>query len=170
MSFQIEKKNILDYQVDAIVNAANKDLRRGGGVCGQIFAGAADNRLEEECKKLAPINAGESVITKGYNLKAKNIIHTVGPIYFDGNQGEKKTLEKAYKSALNLAVENNFKSLVFPLLSSGIYGYPLDEAAEVAVFTIRDFVKENDIDVTISVLNDNILKILKEKNKEWIEK
>lgn len=170
MSFQIEKKNILDYEVDAIVNAANKDLRRGGGVCGQIFAKANDNGLVEECKKLAPIKAGESVVTKGYNLKAKNIIHAVGPIYFDGNKKEKETLEEAYKSALKLALDNNFRSLVFPLLSSGIYGYPIEEAAEVAVFTIRDFLKEHDLDVTISVLNDNILKVLKEKNKEWIEK
>ncbi|MGF0095686.1 macro domain-containing protein [Peptoniphilus sp. SGI.035] len=170
MSFQIEKKNILDYEVDAIVNAANKELKRGGGVCGQIFANAKDEELEKECNKLAPINPGESVITKGYNLKAKYIIHTVGPIYFDGNQNERKILEAAYKSALELAVEKNLESVAFPLLSSGIYGYPLDEAAEVAVFTIRDFLKNHDLDVSISVLNDNVLKVLKKKNKEWLEK
>lgn len=170
MSFQIEKKNILDYEVDAIVNAANAELKRGGGVCGQIFKAASDKELEEECNKLAPINPGESVITKGYNLKSKYIIHSVGPIYFDGNQRERETLEAAYKSALSLAVENNLKSLVFPLLSSGIYGYPLDEAAEVAVYTIRDFIKDKDLDVTISALNDNVVKVLKKKNKEWIEK
>lgn len=170
MSFQIEKKNILDYDVDAIVNAANKELRPGGGVCGQIFAGADDKELEEECKKLAPIEPGQAVVTKGYKLKAKNIIHAVGPIYFDGKQGEREILRDAYKSALDLAVKNNFKTLVFPLLSSGIYGYPLEEAAEVAVDTIRDYLEEHDLDVTISVLNDRVLKVLKEKNKEWIEK
>ncbi|MDD7352602.1 MAG: macro domain-containing protein [Peptoniphilaceae bacterium] len=170
MSFQIEKKNILDYEVDAIVNAANKELKKGCGVCGQIFANAKDEELEKECNKLAPINPGESVITKGYNLKAKYIIHTVGPIYFDGNQNERKILEAAYKSALELAVEKNLESMVFPLLSSGIYGYPLDEAAEVAVFTIRGFLKNHDLDVSISVLNDNVLKVLKKKNKEWLEK
>lgn len=170
MSFQIEKKNILDYDVDAIVNAANKDLRPGGGVCGQIFAGANDSELEEECKKLAPIRPGQAVVTKGYKLKAKNIIHAVGPIYFDGKQGERETLRDAYESALELAVKNNFKTIVFPLLSSGIYGYPLEEAAEVAVFTIRDFVENHDLDVTISVLNDNVLRLLKAKNKEWMEK
>lgn len=170
MTFQIEKKNILDYDVDAIVNAANKELRPGGGVCGQIFSGADDKELEEECKRLAPIEPGQAVVTKGYKLRAKNIIHAVGPIYFDGNQGEKEILEKAYKSALDLAVENNFKSLVFPLLSSGIYGYPLEEAAEVAVDTIRDFLEDHDLDVTISVLNDKFLNVLKEKNKKWMEK
>ena len=170
MSFQIEKKNILDYEVDAIVNAANAELKRGGGVCGQIFKEADDKELEEECNKLAPIKPGESVITKGYNLKSKYIIHSVGPIYFDGNKGERETLESAYKSALSLAVENNLKSVAFPLLSSGIYGYPLDEAAEVAVYTIRDFIKDKDLDVTISALNDNVVKVLKEKNKKWIER
>ena len=94
----------------------------------------------------------------------------MGPIYFDGNKGERETLEAAYRSALSLAVENNLKSVVFPLLSSGIYGYPLDEAAEVAVYTIRDFIKDKDLDVTISVLNDNVVKVLKKKNKEWIER
>ena len=142
----------------------------GGGVCGQIFAGADDKELEEECKKLAPIEPGQAVVTKGYKLKAKNIIHAVGPIYFDGKQGEREILRDAYKSALDLAVENNFKTLVFPLLSSGIYGYPLEEAAEVAIDTIRDYLEDHDLDVTISVLNDRVLKVLKEKNKEWIEK
>ena len=83
---------------------------------------------------------------------------------------EREILRDAYKSALDLAVENNFKTLVFPLLSSGIYGYPLEEAAEVAVDTIRDYLEDHDLDVTISVLNDRVLKVLKEKNKEWIEK
>ena len=170
MSLFIEKESILNCEVDAIVNAANVNLERGGGVCGQIFKEANDKALEEECRSLAPINPGKSVITKGYNLKAKYIIHTVGPIYFDGNKNERKTLEAAYKSALDIALENNIKSIGFPLLSSGIYGYPLDEAAEVAVFTINDFLEKNDLDVTIAVLNDEVLKILKEKNKEWIEK
>lgn len=170
MSLFIEKESILNCEVDAIVNAANVNLERGDGVCGQIFKEANDKALEEECRSLAPINPGESVITKGYNLKAKYIIHTVGPIYFDGNKNERKTLEAAYKSALDIALENNIKSIAFPLLSSGIYGYPLDEAAEVAVFTINDFLEKNDLDVTIAVLNDEVLKILKEKNKEWIEK
>ena len=152
------------------MNAANSELKRGGGVCGQIFKEANDKGLEEECNKLAPINPGESVITKGYNLKSKYIIHSVGPIYFDGNKGERETLEAAYRSALDLAMENNLKSVVFPLLSSGIYGYPLDEAAEVAVYTIRDFIRDKDLDVTISVLNDNVVKVLKKKNKEWIER
>ena len=83
---------------------------------------------------------------------------------------EREILRDAYKSALDLAVKNNFKTLVFPLLSSGIYGYPLEEAAEVAVDTIRNFLEDHDLDVTISVLNDRVLKVLKEKNKEWIEK
>jgi len=105
-----------------------------------------------------------------FQIEKKNIIHAVGPIYFDGKQGEREILRDAYKSALDLAVKNNFKTLVFPLLSSGIYGYPLEEAAEVAIDTIRDYLEDHDLDVTISVLNDRVLKVLKEKNKEWIEK
>lgn len=162
----IKKKNILDFDVDAIVNAANKDLKRGGGVCGAIFEAANDENLQRECDALAPINPGESVITKGYNTKADYIIHSVGPVYFDGKRNERETLANAYKSALQVAEENNLKTIVFPLISSGIYGYPLEEAAEVAVSTIKDYIEGKDLDVTITVLDDKIVKTLEKYNKE----
>jgi len=160
----IKKKNILDFEVDAIVNAANKDLKRGGGVCGAIFEAANDENLQKECDGLAPINPGESVITKGYNTKAKYIIHTVGPVYFDGKRNEREILKRAYESALKVAEENNLKTIVFPLISSGIYGYPLEEAAEVAVNTIKNYVEDKDLEVTIAALDDKVVSILKSKN------
>lgn len=160
MTLKVEKKSIIDIEAEAIVNPANKELKRGGGVCGIIFEAANSSDLQKECDKLAPINPGESVITDGYNLKANYIIHSVGPVYFDGNKGEEKILRDAYLSALKLAKEKGIKSIVFPLISSGIYGYPKEEAAEVAVKTIKDFLKNNDMEVTISILDKGIYDVL----------
>lgn len=165
MTLKIEKKSIIDFDVDAVVNAANEELNRGGGVCGIIFEAADSPKLQEECDALAPIKPGESVMTKGYGLKAPFIIHTVGPVYFDGNKGEEELLRAAYLSALNLAKEKGLKSIVFPLISSGIYGYPKSEAAEVAVETIEEFLKDNEMDVTIATVDQKIFDVLKEKSK-----
>ena len=126
-------------KTDIIVNAANTKLLPGGGVCGAIFKGANDIRLEEECHKLSPIQVGDAVITNAYHLPSKYIIHAVGPIYHDGNHNEKELLENAYKNSMKLAIEYNCKSISFPLISSGIYGYPKEEALDVAVSTISSF-------------------------------
>ncbi|MET3616704.1 O-acetyl-ADP-ribose deacetylase (regulator of RNase III) [Peptoniphilus olsenii] len=167
MTLKIEKKSIIDFNVDAIVNAANANLQRGSGVCGVIFEAANSDDLQKECDKLAPIEPGEAVITKGYNLQAKYIIHAVGPVYFDGNRNEDEILKKAYLSSLHLAKKEGLKSIVFPLISSGIYGYPKREAALIAVNTIKEFLTNNDMDITIATLDQNIFDILNEINSNY---
>lgn len=161
MALKIELANLVKMKVDAIVNAANIYLSRGGGVCGAIFETAASDQLSIDCKKLAPIETGQAVITKAYNLPAKYIIHTAGPVYRDGKSGEEILLRNSYINSLKLAKKYSIKSLAFPLISSGIYGYPWKDAAKVAVASIRDFLKDNDIDVSIVVLDKNIYNYLK---------
>lgn len=145
MGFEIINGNICDMDVDVIVNAANSRLRMGGGVCGAIFNRAGVRELQEECDQKDFCPVGQAVITSGYNLKAKYIIHAVGPIYRDGQHDEAKLLASAYQSALNLAKEYNCKSIAFPLISSGIYGYPRNEAMKVAKNAINEFLINNDM-------------------------
>lgn len=132
MPFTIVRQDITKMKVDVIVNAANTELQMGGGVCGAIFKAAGVSELQIACKKLAPINTGEAVVTPGFGLPAKFIIHTAGPVYRGGKNGEKVQLSLCYRNSLKRAVENKCKSIVFPLISSGIYGYPKDEALRVA--------------------------------------
>ena len=160
MSLNIKLENLVKMDVDAIVNAANKELLPGGGVCGAIFQGAKSKSLEMDCKKLSPIKTGQAVITSAYNLPSKYIIHAVGPIYRDGLSGEEEFLRNAYLNSLKLAKKHSIKSIAFPLISAGIYGYPLKEACKIAVDTIREFLKKEDMDVTIAVLDPNIYDIL----------
>lgn len=147
MSFQIVNGDITKMETDAIVNAANSQLLAGGGVCGAIFAAAGDERLQEECLKKAPCPTGEAVITNGYNLPAKYIIHAVGPVWYGGEHQEEEHLASAYRSSLETAKENGCRSIAFPLISSGIYGYPREEALRVAEKTIEAFLEENDLEV-----------------------
>ena len=137
MVIKIEIGNIVDYDCDAIVNAANFGLRPGGGVCGAIFSAAGYEELKKECAKIGFCEVGHSVITDAYNLKAKYIIHTVGPVY-KGIES-KELLEKAYKSTLDLADSMKLKSIAIPSISTGIYGYPKEEAAEIAIKTVCDY-------------------------------
>ena len=153
MSFEIVKEDITKIEVDAIVNAANTELRMGGGVCGAIFKAAGISELKAACDKLAPIKTGEAVITMGFNLPAKHIIHTAGPVYLDGKHGEEELLRSCYINSLNVAVENGLESVAFPLISSGIYAYPKDEALEVAISAIQAFIAEHDIDVSLVVFD-----------------
>lgn len=163
MSFEIINKDITKLDVDAIVNAANTSLQRGGGVCGAIFKAAGAEKLEEACNKLAPIPTGEAVITDGFDLKARYIIHTAGPIYdLENPQKSKNLLADAYKNSLRLAKDNMLNSIAFPLISSGIYGYPKKEAYKIAQNTINDFLEENDMQVFLTIIDKDLLEYLED--------
>lgn len=158
MSIYLEKKSIVKYNTDVIVNAANAQLLPGSGVCGAIFKAAGYNELKDECVKIGYCETGNAVITKGYNL-CNYIIHAVGPIWRGGNNNEEKLLYSAYYSSLNICKENNLKSICFPLISSGIYGYPLKEAWEVAIKACKDFLEIYDIDIYFAIIDDDLLKL-----------
>ena len=163
MPFTIVRQDITKMKVDAIVNAANTDLQMGGGVCGAIFKAAGAAQLQAACDKLAPIKTGEAVITPGFNLPAKFVIHAAGPVYrYQNAEQSEKLLRSAYMESLRLAIENNCESIAFPLISSGIYGYPKDEALQVATATIQDFLINNDIDITLVVFDKSAFTVSRE--------
>jgi O-acetyl-ADP-ribose deacetylase (regulator of RNase III) len=135
--------DITKQDTEAIVNAANKSLRGGGGVDGAIHR-AGGRKILEECIKIGGCGTGEAVITTGGNLKAKYVIHTVGPVYRDGRHNEPKLLENAYANCLKLASSKEIKSIAFPSISTGAYGYPLEEAAKIALGTTVNYLREHD--------------------------
>jgi O-acetyl-ADP-ribose deacetylase (regulator of RNase III) len=155
MPLTIVRQDITKMKVDAIVNAANTDLQMGGGVCGAIFSVAGARELQAACNVVAPIKTGEAVITPGFALPAKYVIHAVGPVYRDGKHGEESLLRAAYTNSLRLAALNECAGIAFPLISSGIYGYPKADALRVATAAIQDFLfdDDNDIDVTLVVFD-----------------
>jgi O-acetyl-ADP-ribose deacetylase len=142
--FFLEEGDITRQETEAIVNAANSRLAGGGGVDGAIH-GAGGPAIMEECRRIGECPTGQAVITTGGKLKAQYVIHTVGPIYRDGTRGEEKQLASAYRESLTLAREKGIRSLAFPSLSTGAYGYPLDEAATIALETVVGFIKENPV-------------------------
>lgn len=163
MPFTIVRQDITKMNVDAIVNAANTDLQMGGGVCGAILKAAGAAQLQAACDKLAPIKTGEAVITPGFDLPAKFIIHAAGPIYDQWSKEQnEQLLRDAYTNSLKRAVENKCKSIAFPLISSGIYGYPKDEALKVATSAIKDFLADHDLDVTLVVYDKSSYTVSRE--------
>jgi O-acetyl-ADP-ribose deacetylase (regulator of RNase III) len=162
MPFTIIRNDITKLRVDAIVNAANTSLQMGGGVCGAIFSAAGADRLQNACDVLAPIKTGEAVITQGFKLFAKYIIHTAGPVYRGGNKGEETLLRSCYINSLELAVKHKCENIAFPLISSGIYGYPKADALRVATEAIRGFIDEHDIDVSLVVFDKESLAVSEE--------
>ncbi|WP_338970606.1 macro domain-containing protein [Fusobacterium nucleatum] len=157
-------------EVEAIVNAANTSLEMGGGVCGAIFKAAGGN-LTQECKEIGGCNTGEAVITKGYNLPNKYIIHTVGPRYSTGENGEAKRLASAYHESLKLANEKGIRRIAFPSISTGIYRFPVDEGAKIALTTAIKFLDKNpnSFDLILWVLDEKTYIVYKEKYKKLLE-
>ena len=159
---RIQNISITDLATDAIVNAANEGLWAGGGVCGAIFRAAGHDRLQEACNKIGHCDTGSAVITPGFRLKAKYVIHAVGPVWRGGNDHEPELLYGAYYRALELAMENSCASIGFPLISAGIFGYPLEKAWEVAIKACRDFLAAHpdyDIEIVFAVLDERISKV-----------
>lgn len=169
MPFKIIRNDITKMKTDAIVNAANVNLKMGGGVCGAIFVAAGAEKLQEACDKIGSCQVGEAVITSGFDLDAKYIIHTVGPIWEGGHKNESQLLYNAYKNSLNLALEHDLESIAFPLISSGIYGYPKDQALSIAISAISEFLLEHEMEVYL-VIYDKKATLLSEKLFSSIEK
>lgn len=161
-SIKIQKISITALSVDAIVNAANSGLWEGGGVCGAIFREAGSAEMNAACGKIGGCDVGSAVITPGFKLTARYVIHAVGPQWRGGAFGEPELLYNAYKSSLRLALENDIHSIGFPLISAGIFGYPVEAAWKVAIKACRDFIDEcqgYNIKIIFAVLDDLIMQI-----------
>lgn len=175
MPFNIVMGDITKMSAEAIVNAANENLVWGGGVCGAIYEAAGGKELQKECEKIGRCETGKAVITKGCRLPAKYIIHAVGPMWHGGNNGEKELLQSCYREALALAKKYEIKSIAFPLISSGIYGYPKEEALDVAVDCAKEFLKDNEMDIYLVIfdhksfrINDKLFEALKSYIDEYL--
>ena len=168
--FIIEKGDIITYAVDAIVNAANTTLLGGGGVDGAIHR-AAGPELLKECKMLNGCDTGKAKMTKGYCLPAKHVIHTPGPIWHGGDNYEDALLKSCYQHCLKLGESHELKTIAFPSISTGVYGYPVKEAARIAVRTICDFLKWTQVveEVTMVCHDDHTLQVYQQALKEYEE-
>ncbi len=172
---RLVRRDITEMETDAIVNAANSSLMGGGGVDGLIHRRGGPKILEE-CKKLRAIEwphglpTGKAVITSGGNLKSKHIIHTVGPVWRGGNHGESKLLAQAYQNSLNLAIFNELKTVAFPSISTGAYGYPVESACGVALEVVKKFLEKEDrlSEVVFVLFSESAFKVYASKAKEML--
>ena len=161
-TIEIRKISITDLDTDAIVNAANEGLWAGGGVCGAIFRSAGHDQLQRACNKIGHCPTGSAVITPGFHLKSKYIIHAVGPRWRDGKHKEPELLYSAYYKSLELALKNNCRSIGFPLISAGIFGYPLKGAWHQAITACVDFLDQHrkaSMEIVFAILSDDIIKV-----------
>lgn len=161
-NMEVKQIDITELDVDVIVNAANSQLLEGGGVCGAIFHKAGSMELAKACSKIGGCKTGDAVITPGFNLLAKYIIHAAGPVWQGGDNNEAELLYNAYKNSLFLAKENDCHSIAFPLISSGIYGYPKVQAWKTAIQACKDFLTDNPdypIRIVFAVLSDESKKL-----------
>ena len=166
----IKKTSITKLATDAVVNAANSALRHGTGVCGYIFQDAGAAQMAAACSRIGHCDVGSAVITPGFNLPAKYVIHAVGPQWSGGKHNEPKLLYSAYKQSLLLAKANGLHSIGFPLISAGIYGYPLEGAWRKAIEACLDFQMKNedyDLDIVFAVLDDHIKAVGEERLKKY---
>lgn len=153
MGVKVIQGDITALKVDAIVNAANRTLLGGGGVDGAIHR-TAGRGLLEECRRLNGCGTGEAKITKGYDLPARYVIHTVGPVWHGGGNDEASMLRNAYVNSLRLAWSHRLRTVAFPAISTGVYGYPKEEAARIAVETVSDFVSDHEMEVILVAFGD----------------
>lgn len=165
MPFLLVQGDITLFKVDAIVNAANRELKMGGGVCGAIFKGAGVEAMQQACKGLSPIGTGEVTITRGFSLPSKYVIHAVGPVWTGGDKQEEQLLISCYQKALALAQEKALKSIAFPLISAGIYGYPKEKAYKAAVSTILAFLESHDMTVYLVLFEELFSKDADQRKK-----
>ena len=157
MSLHLIQCDITTLQVDAIVNAANSRLAPGSGVCGAIFRAAGYQKLDAACRAIGGCPTGQAVLTDGFDLPARYVIHTVGPIWQGGDHGEQALLQSCYENSLVLAVQQGCKSIAFPLISSGIYGYPREQALRVAISAIQTFLRRQELEVTLALFDPELL-------------
>ena len=159
MALSLIRCDITTLQVDAIVNAANSALAPGGGVCGAIFKAAGYQELDAACKAIGGCSTGQAVITGGFALPAKYVIHTVGPIWHGGDRNEPQLLRDCYLNSLQLAAAHDCQSIAFPLISSGIYGYPKREAFQISIAAIEEFLKDEEMEIILALFDAETVKL-----------